>query len=135
MKKKHRREAARAGAHEKARVSRDAATKSDLLKLLDRHVGWARGISAVVIAKQLGCTVRHAHALVTELRMSGIAVCEHPHVGYFLARTVEQLSHTCDILRSRAITLLTLESKLRHVPLADLLDRLRYTPQQAAAPQ
>ena len=99
--------------------------KTDLQVLLERHIGRDRGITAAAIAATLGCPERVVRELVTELRQDGRAVCGHPADGYFIAATREELEETCAFLRSRAMHSLVLESKLRGMPLADLVGQLR----------
>ncbi len=101
------------------------ATKADLTTLLDAHIGRERGIGVKTIAERLGCTERLVRSLVTELRLEGIAICGTPETGYYVAATVDELEETCAFLRSRAMHSLVLESKLRHVPLPDLIGQLR----------
>jgi biotin operon repressor len=93
--------------------------------LLERHIGRERGITAAAIAVALGCQERVVRELVTEMRQDGIAVCGHPADGYYIAATKEELEETCAFLRSRAMHSLVLESKLRGLPLADLVGQLR----------
>jgi len=99
--------------------------KNDVLLVLQRHLGAASGITAAAIAAELFTSERDVRHCVTELREDGIAVCAHPRSGYFIAATAEELEDTCQFLRSRALHSLTLESKLRHVPLPDLLGQMR----------
>ena len=101
------------------------ATKADLARVLERHIGADNGISADAIARILDCEPRIVRTLVTELRDEGVAVCGHPAHGYFIAATPEELSATCQFLRSRAMHSLVLESKLSRIPLAELLGQLR----------
>lgn len=101
------------------------ATRADLAALLEAHIGHERGVGVKAIAERLGCTERQVRAFVTELRLEGIAVCGTPETGYYVAATVEELEATCAFLRSRAMHSLVLESKLRHVPLPDLIGQLR----------
>lgn len=104
-------------------------TKTDLQVLLERHIGRAAGVTAARIAGELGLPLasgpRLVRELVTELRSDGIAVCGHPATGYFIAATAAELEETCQFLRSRAMHSLVLESKLRGLPLADLVGQLR----------
>lgn len=99
--------------------------KAHLASYLQLHIGKDRGITAAAIACALGCNERVVRLLVTELREDGVAVCGHPASGYFVAATPAELEETCAFLRSRAMHSLVLESKLRHVPLPDLLGQLR----------
>jgi biotin operon repressor len=93
--------------------------------LLEAHIGRDRGITAKAIADALGCAERLVRELVTELRMDGAALCGKPDTGYFMAATAAELEETCAFLRSRAMRSLVLESRMRHVPLPDLLGQLR----------
>ena len=99
--------------------------KDQLLALLSRHIGEKNGITAEQITLALCTPKRHVRTLVSELRLEGVAVCGHPRDGYFIAGNPYELERTCAFLRSRAMHSLVLESKLRHVPLPDLLGQLR----------
>ena len=101
------------------------ATKADVDAALFLHTGKASGIKAADLAKQLDCDPRQVRLLVTELRLEGRAVCGHPKTGYFIAATPEEVEETCAYLRTRALHSLALESKLRHVPLTELLGQMR----------
>ncbi len=102
------------------------ANKTDLLTIMSRYYTGARnGITAHMIAIWLDCDERQVRHLVTKLREDGIAVCGHPKTGYYIAATPEELEATCQFLRRRALHSLALESKLRHVPLPELLGQLR----------
>ena len=104
-------------------------SKTDLLAVLQSHRGRDRGVTAAYLAAVLNLPLasgmRTVRDLVTELRNDSIAVCGHPASGYFIAETREELEETCQFLRSRAMHSLTLESKLRGLPLADLVGQLR----------
>ena len=99
--------------------------KTHVLTALQRHMGAANGIGAAALARELDASERDVRHCITELREDGIAVCGHPKTGYFIAATAEELETTCRYLHARAMTSLTLESKLRHVPLPDLLGQMR----------
>ncbi len=101
-----------------------SANKTALQMLLERHIGRENGISAASVAGMLGCAERQVRDLVSELRTDGVAVCGHPSSGYFIAATREELEQTCAFLRARAMHSLVLESKLRGMPLADLVGQL-----------
>ena len=101
------------------------ASRAELLAALSRHQGADNGIAAEVLARDLACDARHVRSLVSELRLEGVALCGHPKTGYYIAATPEELERTCAFLRSRAMHSLVLESKLRHVPLPELLGQLR----------
>ena len=104
-------------------------TRTELLALLQRHIGRERGVTAREIAARLSqggepVAERLVRELVTGLREEGVAVCGHPADGYFIAATREELEETCAFLRSRAMHSLVLEAKLRGMPLADLVGQL-----------
>lgn len=101
------------------------ATKHDLQGVLARHIGKANGATASALSAALGVTTRAVRHLVTELREDGTAVCGTPRDGYFIAANAEELERTLAFLRSRAMHSLTLESRLRRMPLADLVGQLR----------
>lgn len=100
------------------------ATGDQLLSLLSRHIGKDSGIGVERLAVLMGSSPRHVRKLVSELRETGHAVCGTPTDGYYIAATAEELQHTCDFLRSRAMHSLTLESRLKKIPLADLIGQL-----------
>lgn len=98
--------------------------KTLLAALLQHHIGRTKGVSVHYIAGALSCSPRVVRWLVTELREDGVAVCGKPDTGYFIAETRDELEETCAFLRSRAMHSLVLESKLRGMPLADLVGQL-----------
>ncbi len=100
------------------------ATSDQLLALLSHHIGKGNGIGVKEIATNLGVDQRQTRRLVDELRSDGHAVCAHPTTGYYIAANADELEHTCEFLRSRALHSLTLESRLRKIPLVDLLGQL-----------
>lgn len=101
------------------------ANKSDLQTILARHIGREKGISAQLLAALLDVEVRNVRKLVSGLREDGVAVCGHPTTGYYIAATPEELEETLGFLRSRAMHSLVLESRLRNLPLVELLGQLR----------
>lgn len=100
------------------------ANKTKLQTVLTKHIGRGNGINVQALAGQLGILARQVRVLVTELRQDGVAVCGTPRHGYYIAGTAEELEETCQFLRRRALHSLTLESRLRRVPLADLVGQL-----------
>lgn len=100
------------------------ATPNQLLTLLSNHIGKDNGIGVKHLVEQLGVDARQVRRLVDELRNDAHAVCAHPRTGYFIAETADELEHTCEFLRSRSMHSLALESKLRKIPLVDLLGQL-----------
>lgn len=98
--------------------------RAQLLNVMTSHVGGARGITAKSLATQLHCNERWIRSLMTQLREEGIAICGTPHGGYFVAATADELEETCSFLRRRALHSLQLESRLRKLPLAELLGQL-----------
>jgi DNA-binding GntR family transcriptional regulator len=99
-------------------------TKDRLLHVLSGHIGRGNGIGVAALAMQIGVPTRQVRTFVTELRTDGVAVCGTPSHGYYIASTSAELEDTCQFLRRRALHSLTLESRLRKVPLADLLGQL-----------
>lgn len=100
-------------------------SKEQALAVLSRHIGRSNGITAVALANELHVQPRQVRALVTDLRLDGVAVCGQPATGYYIAANAEEVETTCQFLRSRALHSLTLESRLRKVPLVDLVGQLR----------
>jgi biotin operon repressor len=99
-------------------------TPADLLSILSRHVGRDKGIAADTLAELLGVAPRQVRTHVSALRGDGVAVCGTPETGYYIAATAEELDETCQFLRHRAMHSLTLESRLRNIPMPDLIGQL-----------
>lgn len=100
------------------------ATADQLLSVLTHHIGKGNGLGVEQIAVTISDTPRHVRKLVSELREVGVAVCGTPADGYYIAANAEELQHTCNFLRRRAMHSLTLESRLKKIPLADLIGQL-----------
>lgn len=98
--------------------------KDDLITILSRHIGSGNGISAAELARQMQCCEREVRSAISAAREEGVAVCGKPESGYFIAKTAEELDETCQFLRNRALHSLTLESRLRKIPLVDLLGQI-----------
>lgn len=101
------------------------ADKNELLALLSRHIGEAAGITAEQITLAIGVPKRRVRTMVSELRLDGVAVCGHPRDGYYIAASAEEIEKTCKFLRARSLHSLLLESRLRGVPLEDLVGQMR----------
>ncbi len=102
-----------------------AQDRARVLAAMTIRPGKANGIKGWELAQMLELHQREVRQAITDLRLEGIAICGKPDTGYFIAATPEELEETCNFLRSRAMHSLTLESKLRHVPLPELLGQLR----------
>lgn len=109
-----------------------AILRAQVLEALSRHVGKANGVRIDrLVAEITGLLLpsegneRKVREIVSELREQGVAICARPETGYFIAETPEELEESCQFLRSRAMHSLTLESKLRKIPLPELLGQLR----------
>ena len=98
--------------------------RSIVLTVLSRHIGAGNGISMRGLEQQLDLVPRQIRRHISDLRKEGHAICGTPGDGYYIAETPEELEHTCEFLRSRAMHSLTLESRLRKIPLADLIGQL-----------
>lgn len=99
-------------------------TSADLLQLLSDHVGSENGLPAKSLGVILGITERQVRELVSALRLEGVAVCGTPQTGYYIAANAAELDETCQFLRNRAMHSLQLESRLRKIPMPDLLGQL-----------
>lgn len=98
---------------------------ADLLAILAAHNGRAQAIRVRDLAARLNLPERAVRRLVSEAREAGHAICAHPRDGYFLAATADELNETCAFLRSRAMHSLVIESRLRKVPLPELLGQMQ----------
>jgi len=101
------------------------ATTHQLLAALAGHIGRDKGITSAHLAALLDVPARRVRTMVSELRLEGEAVCGHPATGYFMAATAEEIEATCQFLRARAMHSLVLESRLRKLPLPDLVGQLK----------
>lgn len=99
-------------------------TSAQLLSILSRHTGRGNGIAVETLANMLGVQARQVRTHVSELRLEGVAICGTPKTGYYIASTPEELDETCQFLRHRAMHSLQLESRLRNIPMPDLLGQL-----------
>lgn len=95
--------------------------KTNVLSVLAMRIGAAKGIHVDELAMVCGISERDVRKAVSELREEGTAICARPATGYFIAGTAEELEECCLFLRGRALHSLYLESRLRKIPLADLL--------------
>lgn len=98
---------------------------SDLLTLLSSHIGAANGLTAAQISSALQIPMRHVRRMVTALREEGTAVCGTPSTGYYIAATAEELEATCQYIHSRAMHSLHIESRMRKIPLPDLVGQMK----------
>lgn len=117
--------------HPHASTACEYLTRERIASALARHVGRAKGITMTGLVLEVTgrrsdpVAERRCRALISELRMEGIAVCGHPRDGYWMAETADELEECCGFLRQRAMTSLTLEAKLRRMALPDLLNQIR----------
>lgn len=112
-------------------TARNHLTRDKVASALARHVGRERSVTMAILVFEVAgrradlAAERRCRTLITELREEGIAVCGHPRCGYWMAANAEELEECCQFLRQRALTSLTLESKLRRMALPDLLNQIR----------
>lgn len=99
-------------------------TFDQCLTVLSRHIGKGNGIGIRRLAAELNVEERQARKLVSDLREDGHAVCGTPKDGYYIAADAAELEETCEFLRGRAMHSLRLESRLRKIPLPDLLGQI-----------
>lgn len=100
------------------------SNESALLALLSRHIGKGNGIGVRELANVMDIEERQARKLISLLRQEGHAICGTPQDGYYIAATAQELEETCEFLRHRAMHSLNMESKLRKIPLPDLIGQL-----------
>lgn len=106
-------------------------TPAQVLTELQCHIGQENGIHVRELVQRITgdlCTSdlleRRIRQIVTDLRMDGAHICGHPGSGYFMADSPEELEHTLKFLRSRAMSSLLLESRMRQISMPDLLGQL-----------
>lgn len=98
--------------------------KHQLINIMAKHVGAGNGVSVEDLSHSMSCCTRAVRTAISEARSEGVAICGYPRTGYYIAQTAEELEQTCQFLRSRAMHSLHLESKLRNIPLNDLLGQM-----------
>jgi len=99
--------------------------RHQLLTVLRQHIGATNGASAEQLARALNCNARHIRALVTDLRMDGEHVCGTPGEGSFMANTADDVTHTCEFLKSRALKSLLLASRRSKIAIPDLVGQMK----------
>jgi hypothetical protein len=107
-------------------------SRDQVLHALSRHIGSGNGVPVALLVMEITfeglrneADERRVRALVSELREEGVAICAHPSRGYYIAECPEDLLECCRFLRARAMHSLVLESRLRKIPLPELLGQLR----------
>lgn len=104
---------------------------AQVLTELSYHIGQANGVHVrdLVIritgqAVSCGVLERRIRTIITELRMDGAHICGHPVTGYYMAATASELEATLQFLRSRAMSSLQLESRMRRISMPELLGQI-----------
>lgn len=92
--------------------------------LAAQNMGKANGIKSELLAQRLGIDPRALRSLISEAREEGTAIVGTPESGYFIAQTASELDECCAFLRSRAMHSLRIESRLRRIPMPELLGQL-----------
>ena len=101
-------------------------TTVEVINALAQHLGRHKGISARLLAAQLGIPPRTLRRLISMCReRDGAAICGHPVSGYYIAVTPEDLEETCRFLEQRAMHSLRLLSRMRRMSMPDLVGQLR----------
>lgn len=107
-----------------------SADAHQLLIVLGRHIGVAKGVTVVALCQELKASghpvcERRVRTLVEELRNQGHHVCAHPKHGYFLAETMAELDETVSFLFRRGMASLRQIGAMRRVSVPDLAGQLR----------
>lgn len=107
-------------------------TRTSVIETLSRHIGRERGVRVDRLVAEITGELlpdpageRRVRSIISELREEGMPICARPETGYYLAETAEDVEECCRFLRSRAMHSLVLESRLRKIPLPELLGQLR----------
>ena len=98
---------------------------TEVLTVLSRHIGKGNGIGIKLLAQRFEQEERQVRKLIGELREDGHAICGTPRDGYYIAGTAEELEETCEFLHKRALRSLFLASRMRKIPLVDLIGQLK----------
>ncbi|PQA82761.1 hypothetical protein C5F52_14395 [Limnohabitans sp. TS-CS-82] len=103
---------------------RDTLGSIVLFHLSRDHKGRTKGIKAGLLAVTTGIHERTLRTVISKLREEGVPVVGAPETGYYIAQTADELEECCAFLRSRAMHSLSIEARLRKVPLPALLGQL-----------
>jgi DNA-binding transcriptional ArsR family regulator len=98
--------------------------KAALMRILAGHIGRGNGVNVKRLASLTALNARTVRVHVSALREDGHAICGTPRDGYYIAATAEELEETCQFIRARAMHSLTIESRLKKIPLSDLIGQL-----------
>lgn len=98
--------------------------QSLVITVLARHIGRDNGIGVIELSRQTDLMPRQLRSLISYLREEGYAICGTPSHGYYIAANAAELEESCQFLRGRAMHSLKLESRLRKIPLPDLIGQL-----------
>jgi hypothetical protein len=105
-----------------------AKRRADLDALMHRmkahHQGKTNAIPPEELALELCMSLRTLLPLVHEARALGLPISCTPDVGYYVAKTSDEIDESCSFLRERALNSLRMEAQMRRVPLSDLLSDL-----------
>lgn len=100
--------------------------RTRVMNVLQWCIGKDTGIACRTLADRTALTERECRKAITELRVDGVGVCGTPETGYFLAANDHELEEYClKFLRDRAMTSLTIYSKLSKTALPDLIGQLK----------
>ena len=106
-------------------------TPAQVMSELAHHVGADNGLHVRELVTRItgqlvSCAMleRQVRKIVTDLRMEGSHICGHPGTGYYMAATAQELADTCAFLRSRAMSSLVIESRLRRISMPELLGQM-----------
>jgi biotin operon repressor len=106
-------------------MANHTALRTQLINVLSAtHMGAANGISGEALARRLGTDTRTLRSVISEARTEGVAIASTPETGYYIAQTPDELARCCAFLRSRAMHSLSVESRLRGIPMPELLGQL-----------
>lgn len=106
-------------------ASRDALLRAMLINSMSaQNKGAGCGVKAELLAARLGVNERTLRSLISAAREDGTAIVGTPETGYYIAQTPAELEQCCAFLRSRAMHSLRIESRLRNIPLPELLGQL-----------
>lgn len=110
-------------------------TADQVLAALQQHRGKNAGIHVRALVQAItgresnpAAQERRVRTLITELRLAGNEICGKPESGYFLAQNPAELEDTCKYLRSRAMSSLMQESRMRRMSLPELAGQLLLEP-------
>lgn len=100
-------------------------TRDHVAAELQHHIGKHNGIKGRELAARLNIPSRRLRRLISELIDNGVAILGTPETGYYVAGSPDELERCCKFHHARAMHSLKKISKLKGIPLEELVGQLK----------